>query len=363
MRAHRTSAGENGTGKRTIILLAVFLTAVLLLAAGCSSGQGSGSESKAADGTFQIYYANREGTKLVREDYTCKGTTFDERMDELLQEFKTPRKPDLEKSALPEGVTINGTSIVVTEIDVDFNSAYLSLNTAQELLLRSALVETLIQLSGVDKVRFTVDEQPLSDAEGNEVGAMDADTFIVPEGDAINSYRNIEIPLYFSDASGDRLVKENRHVIGSSNIITERIVVEQLISGPQNDNLLPVASSSVIVPGVRIKGDTCLIDFSDAINDAPSADSPVKPETALYAFVNSIIDACEDKGVKQVAFTIDTNSDSRFRGQVNLDQEFTWNADIIDAGDEEPKEGSVLVGGDSDTQTADNIGQSEGTEG
>ncbi|HCI83977.1 MAG TPA: hypothetical protein DHV79_05140, partial [Lachnospiraceae bacterium] len=126
---------------------------------------------------------------------------------------------------------------------------------------------------------------------------MNKDTFIVPDGDAINSYRTLELPLYFSSQDGRKLVKENRKIYYSSNINTERIVAEQIISGPKDDSLLPVTGSSVIVLAARIKGDTCLIDFSSAVNDLPAADSPVQPETAIYAFVNAICEACADEGV------------------------------------------------------------------
>ena len=183
------------------------------------------------------------------------------------------------------------------------------------------------------------------------------DTFIVPDGDAINSYRTLELPLYFSSQDGRKLVKENRKIYYSSNINTERIVAEQIISGPKDDSLLPVTGSSVIVLAARIKGDTCLIDFSSAVNDLPAADSPVQPETAIYAFVNAICEACADEGVNGVRFTIEGRSDKRFRGQVNLDQTFTPDADIVEqAGSGE--EAGVLV--DTSRQEASSEAATEG---
>ena len=321
---------------------AVLLTLCMLLAcvlSGCSAKAGEDQPEGKKTGNYRIYYMNADGTQLQYEHYKPESQDFEGILKELLTQFCTSPK---EKE--------------ITALGVDFSSGYLSLSKPQELLLRAALVETLVQLPGVDTVRFTVEGQPLT-LNGAEVGAMNKDTFIVPDGDAINSYRTLELPLYFSSQDGRKLVKENRKIYYSSNINTERIVAEQIISGPKDDSLLPVTGSSVIVLAARIKGDTCLIDFSSAVNDLPAADSPVQPETAIYAFVNAICEACADEGVNGVRFTIEGRSDKRFRGQVNLDQTFTPDADIVEqAGSGE--EAGVLV--DTSRQEASSEAATEG---
>ena len=273
------------------MLLALCMLLAFVLS-GCSAKAGEDQPEGKKTGNYRIYYMNADGTQLQYEHYKPESQDFEGILKELLAQFCTSPK-EKEITALPDSVKINSTTIGISEIGVDFSSGYLSLSKPQELLLRAALVETLVQLPGVDTVRFTVEGQPLT-LNGAEVGAMNKDTFIVPDGDAINSYRTLELPLYFSSQDGRKLVKENRKIYYSSNINTERIVAEQIISGPKDDSLLPVTGSSVIVLAARIKGDTCLIDFSSAVNDLPAADSPVQPETAIYAFVNAICEACAD---------------------------------------------------------------------
>ena len=89
---------------------------------------------------------------------------------------------------------------------------------------------------------------------------------------------------------------------------------------------------------VDIADGVCTVDFSASIEDLPSPDSPVQPETTIYAFVNAVCDACEDQGVTGVRILIDGKSGGRFRGQVNLDQIFTRNAEVIG----EPVSAAVL---------------------
>ena len=121
-----------------------------------------------------------------------------------------------------------------------------------------------------------------------------------------------------------------RNIYYSTNLITERLVAEQIIDGPQNGNLQPVVDESVLVRSATIKNGICTIDFSASVNNVP-AGSNAAPETVLYAFVNAICDACRDQGVTGVRFQIEGDSEVRFRSQVNLNQVFSRNGDLIEA--------------------------------
>ena len=72
-----------------------------------------------------------------------------------------------------------------------------------------------------------------------------------------------------------------------------------------------------------------LFDFSSEMNSAPPGEVIANPETVLYAFTNAIIDSCPEDKLTGVRFRIEGSSDTRFRDQVNLDQVFTRNADVI----------------------------------
>lgn len=305
------------------------LFAVTLVLCGCQRAQPKHEDdSVPVHGTYKIFYKSRAGTELVRESYTPEHEDFEGILRELLTAFQKPLKSD-EVSALPAEVKINSTTIGISELDVDFSSEYLSLTSVDEVLLRAGLSRTLLQMPGVDMIRFTVDSQPLS-KNGELIGPMTADTFIIPYGNAINSYRYIEIPLYFSNETGDKVVLEMRNIYYSTNLITERLVAEQIIDGPQNGNLQPVVDESVLVRSATIKNGICTIDFSASVNNVP-AGSNAAPETVLYAFVNAICDACRDQGVTGVRFQIEGDSEVRFRSQVNLNQVFSRNGDLIEA--------------------------------
>lgn len=305
-------------GKRKYLI--AFLLVALLLS-GCSKSDTT-SDSK----SYTVYYTNLAGTKLESKSYTPTSDRFDGILTELLEEFKNPTHSDV-VSAMPLGVNINGYTMGVDNLQVDFNGAYLGLSNVQEILLRSSLAKTLLQLPGVAKVRITVDGQPLVDNDGNEVLAMDDNTFIDSQGEGINSYHYVILNLYFANSTGDKVAKEVRNVFYSSNLIMEKVIVEQIIQGPINAKLQAVVDPSVLVKSVKISNNICIVDLDRKFNNVPEG-TTVEPETCLYAFVNAICDACEVEGVQ---FRIEGESNVRFRGEVNLDRVFQRNPDMIEA--------------------------------
>ena len=342
------------------LVLSVLLVLSSFLS-GCSLGSGRAGTGKdsAEDGVYDIYYLNPEGTALVRQSYKTASEDFEGRLTELLTAFMTSGSTKY-RSALPDGVKINSTMTGISEIDVDFSAEYLSLDSISEIMLRGALVSTLLGLRGVDTVRFTVDSQALM-INDEEVGAMTKDTFIVPDGDAINSYRFETLVLYFPNADGSKLIQELRTIYYSTNVNTERMAVEQLIKGPDNPNLIMLTTQGVLINNITVEGEVCTVDFNSEVSNIPFADNPTEPETVLYAFANSIIDSCEDGKIEGVRFLIDGSQDTRFRGEVNLDQTFERNADLIDtSGASVQKQGTVIdeeenaeVGKGAEKQDAD----------
>ena len=107
------------------------------------------------------------------------------------------------------------------------------------------------------------------------------------------------------------------------------MVLEQMIQGSSNSNLLALTTREVLVNSVKVNDSVCTIDFSSEVNDLPFPDSPVDPETVLYAFTNAIIDSASNDHISRVKFLIDGSDDTRFRDQVNLKKEFERNADLI----------------------------------
>ena len=301
--------------KKTGILLLTLLA--MLLLGGCTKKADEENE-------YTVYYVNTDGTRLTESKYTPTAATFDELMSELLDKLK--QAPSGEASAFKSGVTVEGYERGIDALRIDFSQSYYDLSNTDEVLLRAAIVKTFSQIPGVAKVMITVGSEQLRDAEGQPVPAMDASSFIDTKEGGINSYLYAKLSLYFPDASGKKLEQETRTLHYSSNMVLERVIIEQLIAGPKEKGQQAIFSDVVKIQNVYIKDGVCTVSFDAEANKTP-ADSTVTPEVALYAVVNSICATCDD--ITGVRFEIEGDASVRFRDEVELDQEFSMNRSYL----------------------------------
>ena len=297
----------------------LFLVLLLVLAvAGCSREQEQ-------ENGYKVYYVNTEGTHLVDVSYTPQAETFEEMMEELLGALA--QAPAGYLSALPENVTINGYERGIDALRIDFSEEYYELSNTDEVLLRAAVVKTVSQIPGVVKIMITVGGEQLQGADEQPVPAMDADTFIDTKEGGINSYLYAKLTLYFANEDGERLIREERNLHYSSNMVLERVVLEELIRGPEHSGEKALFTDDVKIESVNIQNGICTIGFDGEANRAPS-DNPPDAETVLYAVVNSICETCDD--ITGVKFEIDGESDGTFRDTVELDQVFMADTSYIE---------------------------------
>ena len=318
--------------KKTRILLQI-LVIFLLLLCGCerkNALQGSDDPGESTDkDTILVYCTNAEGTKLTSFPVKPQAESFDGIVQELTENFADP-KGDEYFTLLRDGTSINEYIVGVDNVTVDFNAAYLGLSNVNEILLRAGIVKTLVQIPGVINVQITVEGQPIAEENGEKIGAMNADTFIGNEGNSINSYRFCDFKLYFPDETGEKMVSEDRVEPYSTNVPEEKMIVEQIISGPKTPGNLPVTSPSVQINSVTTTDNVCVIDLDIGFNQ--TYNELVSPEMCLQCFVNAII---EQTDVDEVRFLIDGTSEVRFQGQISLDQSFTLDNDFQETAEAE----------------------------
>lgn len=313
--------------RKWLVSALVCLMTVLLLSGCRNTAVESSTEAERSADQYTIYYTNVERTALKEHSYTIQATSFEGMLEELLVQLQSP--PDMAaeeetQSALPPEVKINEHTLIgVDNLCIDLNTGYLGLSRTSQMLLRAALVKTLVQLPGIYHVSITVEGQPVQEEDGTVIGPMDSNSFIISGGYGINFYHQAELKLLFPDAETKLLKQEKRNVNYSSNVILARVVSEELIKGPQESGLLAVADKKTDIKSVRIEKGICILDMDEDFNliSADQAD----PETCLYAFVNTI---CESTSVRGVQFQIDGKTNVRFRDSVNLDGVFDRAPDL-----------------------------------
>ncbi|MCD8023240.1 MAG: GerMN domain-containing protein [Lachnospiraceae bacterium] len=306
-------------GKRSICAFLV-LFALLLLTAGC---ENNSSEST----TYTIYYKNTSGTSLYEVSYKPSAETFDEMMTELMAQMATVPADAVYVSTLPETVVYQGYERGIDALRIDFSSEYYEMDNITEVLLRAAVVKTICQIPGVTKIIITVNSEQLVDANGDLVAAMDAESFIDTKNGGINSYQTASLVLYFPNQDGTMLLKEVRNVDYSSNMVLERVIVEQLIAGSEYSDRMALLNSSTEILDVTTKNGICTINFSEEFNQAPT-DGAASAEVALYAIVNSICETSDT--INGVKFTVEGSSNVTFWDEIDLNNVFIMKESLIE---------------------------------
>ncbi len=307
--------------KKLISLMLVWI--MVLTASGCSAGTKE-SQLDSEEGVVKVYYINNTETSVVTEDYTLTSTSTDTEgcVEELLEQMKTiPAKLEYE-APITGDVVINEYSISDEFLTLDFNSTYNNLDTIKEKLVRAAIVSTLTQIDGIEYVDFLIDGTPLEDSTGI-VGNMNSDMFVYNAGNEINTYEKVELTLYFANSTGDKLVQVYRSIVYNSNILKERLIIEQLISGPNSDISCATINPETSINSVSVRDGVCYIDFDDKFMEQPN---DVTPEVAIYSLVNSVAEITD---VNRVQISVNGDSNVMFMDSISLSKSFERNLDII----------------------------------
>lgn len=293
--------------------MAALLATVLLI--GSLTGCGANVEESGTP----IYYVNIGETGIEAHSFEITGESTEEIISQMLVYLaKTPEKLEY-KAPLSMGITINSIEINANRVTIDFASDYKELSTTKEVLIRAAIVKTIVQISAVRYVVFTIDGEPLVDVKGQPVGWMTADTFIYNDGNAINTYDEVVIKLYFANESGDMLIGAYRDKFYSTNVPLELFVVEELIAGPSGQvvGLYPTINSETKIISVSTSDGVCYVNLDSAFL-TPVNNVPI--ENSVYSIVNSLT---ELSTVKKVQILVNGEIPSTFTSSYERNTDIT----------------------------------------
>lgn len=293
----------------------------LLLAISSMWGLSGCSNGEEAEGSY-VFYLNLDMTRIVPSEYEIKGTTQQEQIEELLDALSgQPDSMEMQRT-IPQNVQVNEYSANGYRLLLDFSEEYYEMSATQEVLVRAAIVRTMVQTEGIAYVNFTVNGESLVNVQGRQVGSMNGDSFVENPGQQINSSQEAILTLYFANASGDRLVRETRNVHYSSNISLEKLVMEQLIEGPKSSGMKATLSADARLINVSVVDNVCYINLDDSIKNK---NSEVTEEVLLYSIVDSLT---ELSGVDKVQISIDGDMKGKLRYVYDLstmyENDFTY---------------------------------------
>jgi len=119
--------------------------------------------------------------------------------------------------------------------------------------------------------------------------------------------------LYFANADADQLVKEIRE-IKASGAETKKAILEELIEGPQNPELVRTIPEDVKVLDVTVEDGIAAVNFSEELRSSHWGGSTGEILT-IYSIVNTL---AELPDVEQVEFLIEGQEIETLMGHMDL---------------------------------------------
>lgn len=303
-----------------VLELLLFLLLSAGFMTGCSSEEPQGIP-------VDISYLNKNETKLVTETHYLAGTDTKDMIVEVLTLLcSVPDNKEL-KATLTSGINIITYSYDGEQVIVSLGEKYKELPRTTEVLTRAALVRSLTNIPEVNYVMLTVNGESLTDASGNAIGIMTADMFVNNAGAQVEQVESkVTLRLYFANEEGDGLVAVNRelaHNADISNVPMEKLVVEQLISGPANDESYPTISPGTKLVNITVRDNICYLTFDSTMLTAVNN---VTTDVTIYSLVNSLV---ELSNINKVQISIEGNKDGKFRDKYEASTVFERNLSLV----------------------------------
>lgn len=309
--------------KRYIMIIFCICCMVL---AGCS-----GNEEGSDNDEFVIYYLDRDKTALESREYKLSDFESDKLLEECFQELKVT--PHGGYAAVPEDVELISYNMSDKQLQCYFNDAYSNMDTSTEVLCRAAIVKTLLQVPGVENISFYVNEQPLLNSNDRAVGIMNSESFVENQDDERDAYQMAQIVLYFTGYDGDTLIPVTRELTYNTNVSLEKLVVEQLLAGPEKEeggtDVYPTIPKDTKIISVTVKNGTCYVNLTEGFLQQTLE---VKEDVVVYSIVNSLV---ELNSVNNVQISINGDSNLKYKNKIDLSAPLIRNLDIVESKSEE----------------------------
>ena len=275
------------------------------------------------EGKYEIYYIDSDKTEIKSEvkdisvDYSLQKEFIQNLYNSMMESMQ------LDQSDKLYDVELVSSTIDEPIVNLNFNSAYLELDKITEVLFRACLVKTMTQVAGVWSISIYINQQPLTDEYMNPVGVMSASDFVYNTGSDINSWKKLDVVLYFANASGDRLVQEDESIVYTSNSSVVNYVLEKLIDGPTDSKLQATIPKNTQILSVSVKDGICYVNFN---NNFLNNTVEVKPYITIYSIVNSL---SELSTINKVQISVNNSSNVIYRDSISLNTVFERNLDYI----------------------------------
>lgn len=274
--------------------------AVMLILTGCNNPQKaspdfiSGSQKKAV-----VYFANAEGTDLVPLALDVSDKTAQELPEYIMETLiEGPVSADMSRT-VRAGTRLLSVTTDKTLAKVDLSKEFYHEQSIYDVLALASVVKSLCSIQGIDQVLVTIEGQPLLSSDGTEQGIL-KESDVVFVADTLTE-DEANITLYFSDMNAENLVPEIRRVKVRRGDSLEKLVMQELIRGPEVQESGYTVPPETKIRSIETKDKVCFVNLSSDFVTKNNVGSSAEQLT-IYSIVNSLT---ELSGIDKVQFLIE----------------------------------------------------------
>lgn len=312
--------------KNNIVLVAAVVFSLILLIS-LVSCKVTNNNINLNEGTkISLYFIDETRSQLIEENRTVNLESKEELIKYVLEELKKiPNTVGLQPG-IPKDIKIKTAVLNGSNLQVDVSSTYNELLPQRQVLFRASLVKTMTGFDFIDLVEIMIDGIPLVGTDGKPIGPMSKEDIVLEPSTTLGKSTLQIVKLYFSDKNAEKLMLEEREIEVNPNISLEKYIVEQLILGPEDPDLLPTVPIEATIKDIETKDGICYVDLSNEFRTKHGGGSTGETFT-IYSIVNSLT---ELPNIKKVQFLIEGEKQQEFKGHYDFSSPFEREETLID---------------------------------
>ncbi|NLL39633.1 MAG: GerMN domain-containing protein [Clostridiales bacterium] len=269
-------------------------------------------------GYLQVYYAytneNRNKGELIGSlDVPVSGDR--DKLHIALAKLMENPGSEVMISAFPDNVKILSYEPKDDTISVNLSQSYRSMSPVERTVANACLVLTLCRFEDINAVSIYV-EDALFESE------LTAEDIILPNYEETEYEK--QLTLYFADTASSFLEKEKHLLTIGQNRQLVEYVIDELVRGPQNDNLRETLPKGTKILSIEVKKNICIVNLSkEFLLNRP--ETAAGERVAIYSIVNSIT---EITGIEAVQILVEGEKIDKYY-LMSLYEPLTRDMDIV----------------------------------
>ena len=276
---------------------------------------------------FKVYFLNHEQNMIECEDRNIILKKDFEKKNILHEVIKIlfdgPRNKNLLRFDLA--------NLKILDVNLDEKNKLAEINFSREyknieneIFFRSALTWSVTSLDFVEQVKIFVDGKNLAEIiDDVNFDFFDRENILLNPGISDEKIYRKSFKLYFRKKN--KLLAEERKIDIGLNQPEEKYILEQIILGPENNNLEAIAPKETKMYDIKTDKDICYISLSDDFFNVNKLDLN-NQKFAIYGIVNSLT---ELENINKVQFLTETEKINKKDLAFDLTKPFERNEKII----------------------------------